>query len=186
MWVQFALAVVAGAVFLYLPGYLILRAFRFARTASFSCAPLVALFAYPITCIVNEPLGVFSSWATVALPVVAFGLVALGVSIGFARAHGARWLDAPRIDLGMGCGATLPSGRFVPNAALFGLSVAVGLVLGAVFFAAELKSPDVIFQWFDNVHHLSQVRNYLDSGMWSPLSSSMHEATGEDLSLIHI
>lgn len=174
MWLTFALAVAVGAAFLYVPGYVVLRAFRFSRAASFACAPLITLFGYPIVCIVNERLGTFSFWATVAGPVLAFGVVALCVSVAAARARGRRWLAEPRIDLGMGYGASLPGGRFVANMALFALSAFVGLFLGYVVFASQLDSPDAIFQWFDNVHHLSQVRSYLDSGQWSPLSSSMY------------
>ena len=177
MAVGFACALVVGAAFLYLPGYLLLRALSFARTAALACAPLIALFAYPVIAIVYEAAGVFSSWASVFLPVVAVAVVVWGV---------ARWRRGPRVE----AGRTLSMARLskagassLPawaDGATVGLYVAVALAVGLFVFVLQLSSPDAIFQWFDNVHHLSQVRTYLDSGRWSPLDSSMYKSPGEE------
>lgn len=174
-WGAFALAALCGLVIVYAPGYLLLRAFHFARATSFAAAPLASLFCYPIICVVNEAVGIPSSWATVFAPLLAMSAMALAVSVAVARRRGTTLAAVATIDLGMGKGAELPTGRLVPNAALFALSAGIGIAVGIYVFASRIESPDAIFQWVDNIHHLGQVQSYLDSGFWSPLSSSLYD-----------
>lgn len=179
MWGQLAFAVAAGAVFLYAPGYLALRAVPFARAAAFACAPLVTMLVYPVLCIAYEALGVFTSW--VPLFVVALAACAAVWALSHALRAFRRCSEendrSARAAVLSFRAEGLPA-RLLPwvDGALLALYLLVGLAVGCIVFVSALSGPDAIFQWFDNVHHLSQVRNYLDSGMWSPLDSFMYKA----------
>lgn len=175
MWGTFACAFVVGIVVLYMPGYLLLRALRFGRLASVCCAPVVALLAYPLLGVVYERIGVFATWATVCVPVVAVCLVAWVVSLA-ARRRGARRLPSATLVPEPEAGGMPPARR---DGALVLWYVVAGLAVGIALFASRLSSPDAIFQWVDTVHHLSQVRNYLDSGSWSMFEVNMYRGAGE-------
>ena len=75
MWGMFALAVMTGVLFLYVPGALLLRAARVTGPACFACAPMVSLVLYMLCGVVYRPLGVFSSWFSVFVPILFFSIM---------------------------------------------------------------------------------------------------------------
>ena len=173
MWLSYVATLIAGAVFVYAPGYLLLRAARFGRSAAFCCAPLISLAVYPILGVAYAVLHIFASWATMFVPVLAVSVAAYAIA-RFVRPQA-------RVELGIEeplfhIGRARRSGDAV---VLVGY-IAIGLAVGWALFASQLQSPDAIYQWVDSVHHLSQVRNYLDSGIWSTFDVRMYRAPGEE------
>ena len=58
MWVEFAGAVLAGVIFLYLPGGLLLRVCRLSGIGCMGAAPVVSLLAYSLLAILFQRFGV--------------------------------------------------------------------------------------------------------------------------------
>ena len=168
MWAMFALAVLVGALFLYVPGALFLRAARFTGSASIACAPLVSLVLYVALSIVYKCFNISASWITVFVPVLL--LSAALCFAGLVRG----WSGVIRV------GPRLPSPEGEPSLwarllsrewALLGLYVVVGVVFASLFFFVFLASPDAFMQEYDNVHHLDTARSFVDSGNWSPFGA---------------
>ena len=58
MWMMFFLAVIAGALAVYAPGYLLLRTFRVGHLAALASAPLVSLVGFNILTLAYAQMGV--------------------------------------------------------------------------------------------------------------------------------
>lgn len=179
MWIWFGVAVFVGLVFLYAPGFLMLRACRVQALTSLTSAPLVTLPACLVICVLFEKVGAFSSWVSVMGLLLAFGVIALVVShfVGGGRVL--------RFDLGYSPDAE-PGGHSgrerALDWALLGLYVLVGVVVATFAFAYALDGPESLAQSFDNVHHLNTTRAFVGSGNWSPLCVSQY-LTAEDIAL---
>ena len=178
-WPQFAFAVLAAAAFLLLPGYPFARALRFDRIHSFSLAPLASLLFYTIIEIAYGAMGFPCSWASVLLPALAVGVVALLVSRIVQKrradepdAEGQQ--DAQDADAEAATdrrGGTLRSILHSPAPYFF-----VGVLYALFVYIATLGSPNSFIQAFDNAHHLNLVRSMLESNNWSTLMSSLDPA----------
>ena len=168
MWFQFFASAIVGVVFLYVPAYPLLRAFGAPRVVSLGASPLIAVAFYELLCIVYPKLGISSSWATLALPLLAVGIVVYVLSRcklhPCEHAFGMTPVPPARV------------GRFALsfNALVLLAYVVVGVAVGAAFFLGSLTDPSSFAQEFDNIHHLGVTRGYLESGNWSPFASTLY------------
>ena len=130
MWSMFVVSVLAGIVFLYIPGFLLLRACRLPRLTALVSAPLLSIVGYLLLCLLYAKLGVFSSWMTLVIPLFLVGTVALVAGSilgrGIEVACGARFSPDgdPRVAGGR-------EGGWTSDWVLLGLYVLVGLVVSA-------------------------------------------------------
>lgn len=154
MWGQFAIAIVACAIFLFLPGYCLLRIGRLPSWFALACAPLVSIVCYSLLCTAYGMADVFCSWISVFLPVVIVGVGAYGLRIWIA---GACSLEIDKNDL-------LVMATYV----LVGVAVTCGA------YICQLTSPDAFIQSWDNVHHLDAIMGFVDSGRWSSMGTSLY------------
>lgn len=162
MWLSFALAVIVCLVLLYLPGFLLCRGLGLSSLSAFATAPLVDVACYCLVGLAYARLGVFSTTLNVFLPVLALGAVLF--ILRFVK-RGGQVSVAGRGDwLAMG------------------LYAIVGLVLGIYLFASALDMPYSIVSEYDNAFHLSVVRAFAESGVWSVLDVSKY-MTPEDLAI---
>lgn len=176
MWGMFALAILAGAVSLYVPGALLLRAARFAGTTSFACAPLASIVLYVALGILYKPLGVYASWLTVFVPVLLASCALFAVVSILrrgSRVRGGATLHDPRTESAL-------SRMRSSERAMLALYVVLGIAIAAVFFAVFLGDPEDFMQEYDNVHHLGTARSFVDSGVWSPFGA-MPYGIGDDV-----
>lgn len=170
MWDSFIVAVLAGALFVYVPGYIALRAFSVPRIVSAVCAPLVTILAYSLLPIAYEQIGIACSWETLVLPLVGFCVLVFAVlrsvvrfggkavSFGSCSAWGEASLrEAQRCDR-----------------LCFGLYAVVGAVVVGSVFAGTFDNAYSFVQEFDNVHHLNTIRAFIDSGVWSSMTSTLY------------
>ena len=158
MWGLFAIATIVGVAFLFLPGYLFLRAGRLSSWLSVGCAPLISVACYSVLCVVFGIADVSCSWFSAFLPVLAVSALAYGVS---RYAVGVRPTELKRRD-----------------ASIMGLYVVVGIAVTCGMYICQLASPEAFIQSWDNVHHLGAIRGFIDSGRWSSLGTSLY--LGED------
>ena len=168
MWDTFFFAVVVGALFLYGPGYVALRAFRLPHVVAAACAPLVTIVAYSLLPVAYEKLGIGCSWESVALPVAGFSVL-LFVVLRFAVRVQA---------VSFGADTNGRCGRFEATAArdglYLGLYAIVGIVVTGCVFAGTFDNAASFVQEFDNVHHINTIRAFLDSGIWSSMTSALY------------
>ncbi|CAK7057005.1 MAG: hypothetical protein MEEGG_00923 [Eggerthella lenta] len=178
MWSMFVVSVLAGIVFLYIPGFLLLRACRLPRLTALVSAPLLSIVGYLLLCLLYAKLGVFSSWMTLVIPLFLVGTVALVAGSilgrGIEVACGARFSPDgdPRVAGGR-------EGGWTSDWVLLGLYVLVGLVVSAACFALFLDGPDSFPQEYDNVHHLGVTLGFVQSGNWSPFAATLYASAAD-------
>ena len=166
MWSSFAMALAVGAVFLYLPGSLALRALRLSWAESVACAPVLGVAAYAVVCVVFEKAGIACSWLSVPLPVIVLSFAAVIVSVLFSRRKGSE----------SGLRAFFGGRTEVRPLALLCLYFVVGVAFTTFVFIKGLDGSESFVQELDNAHHLNAIKSFLDSGVWSSLSSSLYLA----------
>ena len=169
---SFALALLVGAVFLYVPGYLLLRGCRFDRAVAVACAPVVALLAYGGLAIAYGKASVGASWGLLFGP-----SLAAGAALWAAASLRARGAVAGR-DQGAEAAERRRAARF--DGLGLGLYAVAGVVVGCVVFLASIGSPGAFMQDYDNVHHLTSIKAFLDSGDWSSLGVTYYPLEGEE------
>lgn len=176
MWLTFFVAMLIAGAFLYVPGFFFLRAFRVRSTISLCCAPVFTVVAYfLITCLLSA-LDVFASWTTVALPVIVFAVVLAALSHSLLGFRG-RCLSG--FEAG-NCGS-LFGGLLSKEWVSIVLYILIGLTVVGIVFIKNLDGPDSFLQAWDNSHHLSSIRAFLESGDYSMLSTSLYAAPSDRL-----
>ncbi len=170
MWFSFAVALMVGALFLYVPGYLVLRTVHLSRLASIACAPIVGVAAYAFICVAYDKLGVACSWASVFFPVLGVAVVMLAVSVAL------EWHLTGSFEFARGRRTLLGAPDSRRDAALLGFYFAIGVLFTTFLFIKGLDGSGSFVQELDNAHHLNAIRSFLDSGVWSSLSSSLYLA----------
>lgn len=162
MWGLFFASAFVAALFLYVPGYLFLRAWRIARLVSVICAPLVTICAYGVMSVAYAQAGVFCSWSTLFIPVLSVcgALCIVGCIVGRKRS------EVLSLPLGVG-GAR-------HDWLCLGLYVVLGIVVATFLLVRNLEAPDSYVQDFDNIHHLGVTFGYVESGNWSPFNATLY------------
>lgn len=162
MWGLFFASVTAATLFLYVPGYLFLRALRVARLASVVCAPLVTVSVYGILTILYAKAGVFCTWTTLVVPAltVCGALCVVGCLVGTGK--------------GRVLGFSIGDRSHRRDWLYLGLYVAVAFASAMFLFVRSLDGLDSFVQDFDNIHHLGVTLGYVESGNWSPFSATLY------------
>ena len=91
MWGLFFAAAFAGAVFLFVPGALVLAGLRMHVASAVAFAPLLGIPATIALCLAYAALGINTNWATIFFPQLVVGLITcLAVaSVSAAARHAA-------------------------------------------------------------------------------------------------
>lgn len=176
MWGLFFVTVAVVAVTLFAPGYLALRACGVVRTLSLSFAPLVGVAVFVLLGVMYEKFGIWSSWASQA------GALILLAALVFAMSRWRRGGNRSKVPFGLSDHGSVANGRIGFDAACLAGYVAFAVVFAGVLFVWYLGSPDNYAQEFDNISHLGTIRGFVDSGVWSPFSSSLY-ATAADAAI---
>lgn len=167
MWPMFFIALALAGVFLYVPGFFFLKVLRARASVALCCAPIVTVAAYALITAILPYIGIAASWATVFLPCAAAGALAAGVSYRLRPAGSARRNAAGA--LGRSFRRAVDEEWFV--IALYAL---VGLAVVGVIFVKNLDGPDSFLQAWDNSHHLSSIRAFVESGNYSMLTTTSY------------
>ena len=153
---------------LYLPGFLIARAFSLSRTAALALAPAFGIAPLVAIGVILYEAGI-SCHALVLLAILlAFSLVVFAIAKGagsrLSSAGSARHRGEKKVSL-----LEPEPSRFVLKA--FALYAAVGLIVSAFVFLSAIDGFDSFARKDDTTVHLSVVRAFLDSGTYSTLHS---------------
>ena len=163
MWFDFAIAVISGFATLYLPGFLILRAFHLELLFSFSCAPLFSILGYCVLAIAYPALGIHSSWLTITVPVLALSLACWLVS--------RKWFHSDCTVKSKQRGALGDAVRPVWTISAY---LSVGVLVTGLYFLTSLNGADSFVPTYDNVFHYNLAQSFSDSGNWSVLTASVY------------
>lgn len=168
MWDLFFASVLVEVLFLYVPGFALVRSLCISRIISLVYAPVVSIALYSVLSIAYSKMGFFCSWVSFAAPVALLSFVVLILS--------RRAIGLPKAKIGAkkeGSGSEKWVARYFDTMCLV-VYVGVGLILATLFLLGNMDDPGSFSQEYDNVYHLGLVHSYLESGDWSPLSSSLY------------
>lgn len=165
--IPFATAFLIVLATLYLPGFLIARAFSLSRTAALAAAPAFGIAPLVAIGAVLYEAGISCHALALLAVLFALSLVALAIAKGGSRLSGT---DSARRSGGKRALLLEPeSSRFVLKA--FALYAAVGLIVSIFVFLSAIDGFDSFARKDDTTVHLSVVRAFLDSGTYSTLHS---------------
>ncbi|MGN0055518.1 MAG: DUF6541 family protein [Atopobiaceae bacterium] len=137
---------------LFLPGYFLLSLLGVQRGWALLLAPMGSVALYGIVANAYSLVGVSSNLLSVFIvPTAVFAILAVVIR--------------KRINRNL---IGYPTPQWGPIA----LAAALGLAVGMYTFVLVLPRTDAVFQGWDNVTHLNQIRSFLDSGNWSSLRPS--------------
>lgn len=136
---------------LFIPGFLILRSLRFARTWALCCAPAISIGIITILGECFAVLGVKANPLTMLLPAAFVPLFTLTT---IRSRHHEKVQDRPLPQL---------------NGWAIITFVAMGIVIGNNLFVSRLPSLDALFQNYDLTQHLNTIRSFVESGRLSSI-----------------
>lgn len=165
MWFEFALAVMAVFLCLYVPGFLFFKAIRTNTIFSFACAPLYSIVGFCSLGAIYPFLGVKASAASVVLPCFGIALIAYIVSSAIGRTSNQQFSC-------VGCNKEIVKKHFDVLALV--VYVIIGLCVTTYVYVSSLDGPNSFVPTYDNVFHYGLVRSYVDSGDWSVLDASAY------------
>lgn len=169
MWFTLALAILAYAIVLYVPGFMLARAFSIDRFAAAVIAPALSIFVFTVLGVALFELDVASS---------GFGLLAMTTGICLIAMLGARYLRKVRGVDNRECLATVGDTKEACKTAALYLTVAFAIT--TLTFLLPIDGPESFSRNDDTTVHLSVVRSFLDTGTYSTLHTSSYLAQNPD------
>lgn len=167
MWSTFLLSVLVCLAVLYVPGCLIGRGFGIRGVANVAFAPITSVALYSVMAIVYQKAGIHCDVVTMCLPacIMAAAVFALGHVLGDRFEA----LSLPGIESLRLKARTLPFDVSIALAyALMGIAVCAGV------FLVNLDGPASFFCRWDNQTHMNLVKSFVDSGIWSSLTTNVY------------
>lgn len=161
MWALFAEDILAALVFLYAPGIVAMGLVRVSGYVKVAVAPLLSSVSYFLLAFFFGALGIHCSWGL--LFGAALGLAFLALIVYRA----ARPVDVAELDRSL-CPISWKTVL---------LYLAVAFAVSVFYFVGPLDGPGSIYQENDNIFHLSLVRDFLDSGIYSMQSVLAYPAS---------
>lgn len=159
-WIQFCLAFIAGAVILYVPGYLILRLSRLNSLESVLLSPLITLAVLGVEEIAFSLVRIPGSWLTLVLPLVVLLLLLQIVTAAISQKKGISQQNVALV---------LRTNK--KNWLILALYLLVAFVVTVVFFVASLDGANSFVQLYDNAWHLNIIKKFVATGDFSTLHS---------------
>lgn len=152
MWFDFMIAALSAIVFLFLPGGLFVYSARRSLIEAFGFAPILGLVFYSLAAVFYFFAGITASWSSLFLPYFVVSLIASGFL--FCK----KWHKKPK--------------NVTKDELLYILFyVTAGIVVAGFFFVKNLDGAGSFFQAYDNGSHLSTVRTFVDTGIYSSLNT---------------
>ena len=153
------LGVLILVAFMYVPGFLCLRALNLQSTLSVALAPVISACLYVVWGIVAYRVGVFATWSVIVVPVFLFSLVLFAVCL-FRKRRAVH----ERIAFGLHLDWRLMLVVLVVNA------------LVACIYLIGLDGANSFNQGYDAAHHLSQIAASISQGNFSTLDVDIDDA----------
>ena len=175
MWLEFAMTFLIGAILLYLPGGLLIKAFTAPGTIAVTSAPVISVLLYCLLSLAYPAIGVNASVVTIAVLPTVLCAGALAVSILVRRA---RFSRAPLHSTGSRHVESPEFHNCTPSWKHVFLYIAVGIAISLYVYVKCFDGADSIVQTYDNVFHYGLVESLAGSTDWSPLTATLYY--GED------
>ncbi|MEE1273715.1 MAG: DUF6541 family protein [Olegusella sp.] len=161
MWLHFLIDLPVFALLLYVPGFLFARALSRDGILCLAMAPLLSTVAYALLSILYGELGIYTTTASLALPITLVAMVLLAVRWKLGSKGGTRAGDgAPLID--------------PKELELYAPYVVAGVAICLIYFIKKLDGPGSFTWRTDNTWHLNLVWRFVKSGDWSMLHTSLY------------
>lgn len=189
---MFLSSFICMAIFLYLPGFLVLKSLRKSKMVSLFFAPAITLAFYGIYEILLSKASVYGSWITIVLPITFVCLLSYVVPIllrkwplkkGQKSNNNNVQTDAADQAVELANKSAMDSNGNIVNRALRSkwaiawLYVAVSAVIVFIIFLIEIGGLSTYSQLYDNAWHMSIIRKFLTVGDYSTLNSGNIIAT---------
>lgn len=153
MWIIFAVGVIVSIFFLFVPGYILMRAFGQDCFASIGCSAPLSVGLYALWATTLSVMGVSCSWPIVFLPVLIVAIACY--AIARVKRSGGR-----------------PSGaRSRQDAVIFVGYIAIAALVTCYAFVVPMDGADSFLLSFDNAYHLNRLEIMADSGNWSTIGA---------------
>ncbi len=163
MFDMFAISILVGIIFLWMPGCLLLKAIRVDTLSAASLSPIASLTLYWILTETYRVVGIFSSWISIFLPLAIINATACVASFLIGR----RRKDSS-------CLLRI-SGRNIEGRhgfCLFAAYLLVGVCITSIVFIGNIGAATDFLAEFDSVHHLGSTYAFNETGMWSSFAAS--------------
>lgn len=157
------ISIIVGVIFLWVPGFLVLRAARIDTLAAISLSPIASLALYWILTETYRVAGIFSSWISVFLPLAIISAVACVVSFLIGR----RRKDPSCL---LRISGHNNEGR--RGFRLFAAYLLVGVCITSIVFIGNIGAATDFLAEFDSVHHLGSAYAFNETGIWSSFAAS--------------
>ena len=165
MWDLFFIATITGIVFIFVPGYLILRGCRQQRFVAAAISPLLGVIVYAFLGIVYGEIGITCSWINVFGSFLIISILIYGISKAAQRHFTLNVSNTSHTNTA----SNTVSRLYLPAYLI------VSITLDCFFFLSNLSSADSFFQAYDNIFHLDVIRSFINSGDWSLLTVTLYE-----------
>lgn len=152
MWVTFFICFALALVMLYLPGTLFGSIVRMPSVLRFAFAPLVSIVLYEVLAISYQKLSIHADFFSIFVPAVVLSAFVYLIALLRRRNKASGSCQATRYSW-----------------ALLIAYIAVGFIVGMLFFVKALDGTDTFMQAWDNAFHLNVIRYFVDSGNYSAL-----------------
>lgn len=160
MWFDFFFSAVVAAVVLLLPGGLMVYSLRRSIIEAAGFGPIVSVACYSVFSIVYSVMGLSCSGLSLFAPFLAISIVLSIVAFRTFNRNcaGFRLRDE------------------LPYIVLYGL---IGIFIVGFFFVKNLDGAGSFCQAFDNGFHLSTIRTFIDSGVFSSFATGYGEGISD-------
>ena len=165
---------VTALALLYVPGFLLLKAFRFQNIVALAAAPIMSAAAYGVLPIIYAKAGISCNVFNVALAPTAVFAIASALSIFVLGGNSTSNADGSSNQESSKPISTNPDK--LNDWLVFSLYILCGIVVCSITFIANLGSPEAFFSRYDNQTHLNMTQSFVDSGLWSAIDHSRYAA----------
>lgn len=160
-WLLFV-SIFIMAIFLYLPGMLLIRCFRLPWFSCAVFAPPCTLAIYGVLEIVYAFVGINSSWLTVFLPTTVLLLI---LNLFLVR------LSTISVDLLQDNFLTSFSSKLKYRIPIIFPYILAGIIITSFVFLRNFGDTNSYTQLYDNAWHMGIIRKFLETGDYSTLTA---------------
>lgn len=174
MWISFLVAGIICTAFLVIPGFFFFKGLGFESSDSIAYSPIYTCALYPSLGIAFNIIDISLTWSrAISIAVIISILVCAARKL--IHSHHRFSLSLPQ--------SSSASHRLRSSYEKWfylALYVACGLIVTLLVFVISLDGPASFVQGYDNGHHLTMIRSFVDSGNWSSLSYTMYGSDNVD------
>lgn len=149
----FLLSTLFVLALVYIPGIAVLSTLRFRGATLVGVAPLVSIFLFEALAVVYQKVGIQANAVSLIVPAVILTIVCVIVSLLLKNRGEVIGAGSSKISV---------------------LYVAIGLIVGAIYFLMPLESINAFCQEWDNTTHINMIKSFVETGNYSTLAATSY------------